>query len=168
MPKEHLPAPRSTWLNELLNMTVTSIYVPRVRSSCLLPLWEALQDQQVGLTQASFKLLILPWVSEHVRLCGHCLRVESTSHSPLALLKVSLTGLQSQTLWGLVFPVQDEEAQCGAWITHSLGRSSATVIILPFVSHPPGGMGLGSTIALPSYPSPCCSFFIAIGVDLLC
>ena len=43
----------------------------------LLPLREALQDQQVGLTQAPFKLLLLPWISEHVRFCVRPLRVES-------------------------------------------------------------------------------------------
>ena len=41
----------------------------------LLPLWEILQDQQVGLTQAPFKLLLLPWVPEGVRLCMCCLSV---------------------------------------------------------------------------------------------
>ena len=34
----------------------------------------------------------------------------SISHSLLALLKVSPTGLQSQTFWGLVFSVQDPRA----------------------------------------------------------
>ena len=81
--------------------------VSSVSSSCLLPLWEALQDQQVGLIQALFKLLFLPWVLEHVRFCVHFLRVESISHSPLALLKLSPAGLPSQTFWGLIFPVQD-------------------------------------------------------------
>ena len=36
-------------------MANASIYVSRVSSSCFLLLWEALQDQQVGLTQAPFK-----------------------------------------------------------------------------------------------------------------
>ena len=35
-------------------MAAASVYVPRVSSSCLLALWEAFQDQQVGLTQAPF------------------------------------------------------------------------------------------------------------------
>ena len=39
-------------------------------SSCFLPLWESLQDQQVGLTQAPFTLLLLPRVSEHEILCA--------------------------------------------------------------------------------------------------
>ena len=33
---------------------------PQGESSCLLPLWEALQDQQLPLTQAPFKLLLQP------------------------------------------------------------------------------------------------------------
>ena len=35
----------------------------------LLSLWKALQDQQVDLTQDSFKLLLLYWVSECEILC---------------------------------------------------------------------------------------------------
>ena len=53
-----------------------SVCISRVSSSGLLPLWKALQDQQVCLTQTPFKLLLLPWVSEHVRFCVHPLRVE--------------------------------------------------------------------------------------------
>ena len=37
---------------------------PQGKSSCLLPLWEALQDQQVSLTQAPFRLPLLLWVLE--------------------------------------------------------------------------------------------------------
>ena len=58
------------------------------------------------------------------------------SHSPLGLLKVSPTGLQSQTFWGFIFPVQDPSgcgALCGAHIPCSFGSTSAIVIILPFV-----------------------------------
>ena len=52
-------------------MTAPSVYVPRMSCSYLLPLREALQDQQVSLTQAPIKLLILPWVPESVRfLCA--------------------------------------------------------------------------------------------------
>ena len=46
-------------------------------SSGLLPLWEALQDQQLPLTQAPLKLLLQPWVLEHVRFYVHHLQVES-------------------------------------------------------------------------------------------
>ena len=51
--------------NELAKMG-GSVCVPRVSPRCLLPLWKTLQDQQVGPRQASFKLLLLPWVLEHV------------------------------------------------------------------------------------------------------
>ena len=91
-------------------MSVSSVCVPSVCSSCLLPFWETLQDQQqVGLMQTPFKLLLLPWlpwVPEHVGFCMCPLRV-SSSHSPLGLLKVSPAGLQNQTFWSLIFPTQD-------------------------------------------------------------
>ena len=72
--------------------------------SCLLLLQEALQDQQMGLTQASFKLLPLHWDSEHVRFCVCPLRVES-------LLPITLWLFQTWTL--LVFKAG-----------HSFGSSS--------------------------------------------
>ena len=43
----------------------------------LLLLWEALQDQQVCLTQDPFKLFLLPCLPEHVRFCVHPLVVKS-------------------------------------------------------------------------------------------
>ena len=54
---------------------------------------------------------------------------------PLALLKVSPTGLQSQTLWGLIFPVQDCWARKMTWAqtSYSLEKTSETIIILWFV-----------------------------------
>ena len=58
-------------------MAATNISVPRVSSSCPLLLQEALQDHQVSLTPAPFKLLLLPWVPVHARFCVHPLRVES-------------------------------------------------------------------------------------------
>ena len=51
------------------------VSVLRMSSSCLLPLPEILQDQQVGLTQAPLKSLLLPWVLEQVRLCMCAVRV---------------------------------------------------------------------------------------------
>lgn len=52
-----------------------SVCVPRVSSSCLLPLPEILQDQQACLIQAPLKSLLLPWVLEQVRLCVCAVRV---------------------------------------------------------------------------------------------
>ena len=66
-------------------------------SSGLLPLWEALQDQQLPLTQAPLKLLLQPWVLEHVRFCMPPLRVESISHGSLALPKLSSAGFKSKS-----------------------------------------------------------------------
>ena len=43
----------------------------------LLPLHEALQDEQGGLTQATFKLLLLTWVLECVGCCVQPLGMES-------------------------------------------------------------------------------------------
>ena len=40
-------------------------------------------------------------------ICVCPLRVEFIFHSPLALLRVIPTGLQSQMFWGLVFLAQD-------------------------------------------------------------
>ena len=58
-------------------MTTTSICVPSMCPSCLLPLQEDFWDQQLGLTSAPFELLLLPWVSQHVRLCARPVRAES-------------------------------------------------------------------------------------------
>ena len=54
----------SLWENNLPKLARTSVCVSRVSSSGLLPLWKALQDQQVCPTLTPFKLLLLPWVSE--------------------------------------------------------------------------------------------------------
>ena len=144
-------------------------------SSHLLPLREALQDQQVCLAQAPFKLLLLPW-GPGVRevLCASFKSGVCVSHSPLALLEVSLGGLQSQTFWGLVFPGQDPQAgepdvglgpltprgeplqlsfsSC-LWVAY-LGRGVVDWTI----------RGLG-----PSCPCHCGSFFISlVADDLFC
>ena len=49
------------------------------------------------LFQASLKLQLLPCVPEHVRYGCALLKKKSISHRTLGLLKVTLTGLQSQT-----------------------------------------------------------------------
>ena len=69
----------------------------------------------------------------------------SIPHIPLDLPKVRPISFQSQMFWGLIFQVQDpfpEPPWCGAQVTHSLGRTSATLIILLFVGHTPRGMNL--------------------------
>lgn len=59
------------------------------------------------LTQDPFKLLLLPWLSKYVRFLCTPKSGVSLSYSPLALVNVSPTGLQSQMLWRFVFQVQD-------------------------------------------------------------
>ena len=76
-------------------------------SNYLLSVQEALEDQQWSLTQAPFRLLLLPWVLEHVRLSVHPLGVESVSHSLLGLSEVSPTGLKAKEFCSLLFPVKD-------------------------------------------------------------
>ena len=92
-----VPASASVFLaDKIPEMASASIYVPRGSFHCLLLLQEALQDQQMGMTQAPFRLLTLPWVLEHVRFCMHSFTVESLFYRPLALMymafKVSHSG----------------------------------------------------------------------------
>ena len=62
------------------------ICVPIGSFYCLLPLWEALLDQQEGLTQALFKLLPLCCDMDHVRFCISLLQSESLYLTALLLL----------------------------------------------------------------------------------
>ena len=52
-------------------MAATSVHVHKGNSHIFLPLQEALRDHQGGLTQASFKLLLLPWIPAHMGFCVH-------------------------------------------------------------------------------------------------
>ena len=94
-------------VEELPKMTASRVYVPRMSCSCLLHVQKTLQDQQIGLTQAPTKLLLLSCVPEGVRFSMCPLRVTSLFPPALGLLKASPAGLQSQTLWGLIFLAQD-------------------------------------------------------------
>ena len=73
----------------------------------------------------------------------------SVSYSPPALLYTSPTGLQNQTFWKLHAELLSWGARCGARTPSSMGRTSATMIILPFVGHLPRGMGPDHTVSLP-------------------
>lgn len=75
---------------------------PQSESSLPPALPDALQDQQVGLTLASSKLLPLCWDSEHVRCCVRRLRRESLFPADVELFctqatSESPTGLQNQS-----------------------------------------------------------------------
>ena len=80
-------------------MADASVYSPKVIPHCL-------QDKQVGLTQ-SFRLLLLPWVLEHMRFYVYPLRAESLFLTVCGSPQNKPPGLQSQTFWGLVFPLQN-------------------------------------------------------------
>ena len=112
-------------------------YASRVSSSFLLHLQDTLQDQQVGLTQAPFKLLPLP--------CTTFKSDISIFHSLLGLLKVSLTGLQSQMFWANL-PAMDPgagssewgsdplllvESLCSCLIMHQKARPRGMVLTIP-------------------------------------
>ena len=65
------------------------------------------------------------------------------SHSPLALLKVSPTGLQRQIFWGLIFLVQDPWVGCPLWglDTLLLGENLCNYDYSPISGSPPQGYG---------------------------
>lgn len=89
-------------------MATATICVPRVSVSLLLLPWETLQDQQVSLTKAHTKLLLLPWVWECVRFLYVPFQTEvSVYPNLLGLVQVSSADLPIQMCWGLVFPMQD-------------------------------------------------------------
>ena len=93
-------------VNELPEMTTTSIFALKRSPSCFLPLQKALQDQQMGLTQAAFKLLPLHWDLECVRFCMCPLRVASLFPTTLWLSHTQAPlALQSLTFWGPIFLV---------------------------------------------------------------
>ena len=84
-----VPASVSVFMaDKIPEMASASIYVPRGNFHCLLLLQEALQDQQMGMTQAPFKLLPLPWVLEHVKFCMHSFTVESLFSTALWLAAI--------------------------------------------------------------------------------
>ena len=88
-----------------------SVYVPRVICSRPLPLQEILQDQHVGLAQASIWLLLLLRVSEHLRFCVHPVKVKALFSSSFGTPEIKPRSLQSQMLWGLIFLALDYQAR---------------------------------------------------------
>ena len=133
-------------------MAAASISVTRVSSSCLLPLQEAFQDKQICRIQAPFKVLLLNWVQECVRFCVYPLWVslyfsqpsDSTENQHPLLSKPNI--LRAHLLgagplgWG---------TQCGYWTPLLLGEKLSIVIILLFVAHLPGGIGLEYSTSMP-------------------
>ena len=139
---------------------------PRASFSCPFLLQEALQDQQVVLTQSPFIWLLLPYEI----LCAFFNTGFFISHNPLSLLKVSPAGLQRQTSWGLALLEQDPRAgepavglrPCPPWgeVLHGLLFSCL------WIAHP-GLWVLTILHYFPSCPSCCDSFFISLVVEEL-
>lgn len=146
-------------------MAATSVWVLRVNASHLLPLWELVQEQQVCLTRTPFKWLLLPWVPAHVRFCGSPLRVEflfSTTlwlswNKPCWPFKAKCSGGSSSQC-----RTPGLGTQCEAQIPRFSGTTSATVIILLFVGHPPqdSGSWLYCSSSLPTHLSVVSSFYL--------
>lgn len=74
-------------------MADASMYSPKVIPHCL-------QDKQVGLTQ-SFRLLLLPWVLEHVRFYVYPLRAESLFLTVCGSPRISLLAFKAKHFGGL-------------------------------------------------------------------
>lgn len=89
-PEWCLPAPVSSGKNEFPKTSVVVSVLPRM----VLPHACLGADQQVGLTQALFKFLFLPWILECVRFCVHSLRVKSLFPSKPNVLGVSSSLMQ--------------------------------------------------------------------------
>ena len=153
--------------NKSPKSAVSSICIPRQNPNLLLPLQEVFQVQQVGLTQAPFKLLPLQRDPESVR-AGVC---------PLRAESLFPTVLQVSHMQAL----RAFKAECpgGPWCRTPklgnlmwdpdpsvLGRLSAAVIILFWFTY------LWRYVSTPSHLQPSClyccgSFFISFVVDSL-
>lgn len=93
----------------------------------------------------SFQLLLLPWVLECMRFCVCPLWAES-----LFLIVLWVSWKEAHRLWKPDFLSSSPPgAWYGAQTPHSLGRTFAILIILPFVDHTPRGVGLEHITTLP-------------------
>ena len=93
---------------------------------CLCPQGKALQDQQLGLTQAPFKLLFLPSSGAYEMLCASFQSEVSIFHSPLQLPKSKPCCWPSESnVLGAHIPLVGPPgwgAQCRAQTPSSLGE----------------------------------------------
>ena len=135
-------------------MAAASVSVIRGSPSCLLPLWEALQDLQVSLSQATFKLL-------SVRDLGTCEILHApfksrvyVSCSPLALPYASPTGLQSQHSGGLSSQCRTPGLRSLIWGPELslLGENPCSCDYTLVCGMPTGGVGLDYTVSPPLLP----------------
>lgn len=128
---------------QITKIAACSVSVSMGSPSCLLPLQEALQSQQVGLKPLSFKVLVLRWNSEQVSFC--LLRREA--HPVLQLSqKCSKPGV----LGAYFTQVELPGWRVSIWVLYPslLRRTSWLFFPLP-VSHYSRGMGPYWTMSLP-------------------
>ena len=150
-------------------MVTARVFVPMRNPSCLLPLWEDLQGQLVGLAELFSNYCICTGTQSNVKFCTHYLRAESLfptafklSHmqAPLAFKARSFGGLSSQCKTPKV-----REPNMGLRLLTPWGEP----LQLPLSSHLwVAYLGVWVLIILclfPSYHSHCDSFFICLVVE---
>ena len=115
---------------------------PKRSPSYLLSLWEALQDQQVGLTQHLSNCWPCTWDSAYEMLCVPFKKHRLGFLNPSGSLECTAHWFLKPNVLGLYFPTTGPlvcRAWFGALMPHSSGVMSATVILLLFVSHHTSG-----------------------------
>ena len=151
-----------------LNVSATSVYVPRVSrgSPCLAR--RLSQDQQVDLSQALIKSLLLPWVLVCMRSCVHPPRMESlffpvfwsSCCQVLLAFKTKCSGglsswCQTPRLGSLTWGSELSVLWENLWYSCSLVCGSSTQGVLDLIV----------SWVCPSYLSSCGSFFMSLAVE---
>ena len=95
-------------------MAASQVSIPRESLHCLLPFHEALQDQQVSLTEIIQINASALGLGACTILCTPSKIRVSVACSPEALLNTSPTGFQSQIFWGLL--LGQDFWSCGSWL----------------------------------------------------
>ena len=146
-PKWHFPTPVASWYSELPEMAATTVCVPsgvpvasclsRRLSKIIKWMWPKL------LSNDCFRAVSWRIWNFMCTLWEQSLSSSTVCKQASLAFKARCSGAHLPSAgplgWG---------AQCGAWTLHSLGRTSGTVIILLFVGHRLGGVGLHYIVSL--------------------
>ena len=131
----------------------------------LLNFGELLQDQQVGLTKAPFKLLFMSWTSEHMRFFGVPFKSGvSVSYSPWVSQKYALLPSKPNVLWAHLPSAGPPGGPIWGSDPSPLGENLCHGNNPPICGLPTQGCGSHLYHLHPSYPS-CGSFFIISFVE---
>lgn len=156
-PKWYFPAPVSSWHKEFPQ--IASMY-PRGSQRPPASFWVPLRSVYES-DPRSFQIIAC---ALGLRQCENLLMSfrsgPSVFYTPLDLLHTRFT---DQMFWELIFPAQD--SLVGSLMSstpHSLGRTSAIVIIFLFVSKLPSYMSLDCIAPPPLSPSYCGSSSISL------